>query len=184
MNLQVFHNQSKKEILANHASVLQSFRLPIDDKNTNLPCLNWVPKLHKNPYKQRLISGSSSCSTKPVSKLLTTILTTIKSGLQYYCDTVYSRSGINSMGISKNYKELLFNLEHPLLKIISSIRTFDFSTLYTTIPHSKLKERLRSLVMRAFFSKKGERRYKYMVVNYTESYCVKNTSNCKKKYTD
>ena len=173
-------NLPKDDILANHASVLQSFRLPINDKDTDLPCLYWIPKLHKNPYKQRFISGSSNCSTKPLSKLLTTILATIKSGLQSYCDTVYSRSGINGMWILKNSKELLSNLEHPLLKNISSIRTFDFSTLYTTIPHSKLKERLRSLVMRAFFSKKGERRYKYMVVNYTGSYFVKNTSNSKK----
>ena len=109
-------NLPKDDILANHAGVLQSFRLPIDNKDTDLPCLYWIPKLHKNPYKQRFISGPSNCSTKPSSKLLATILTTIKSGLQSYCDTVYSRSVINSMWILKNSKELLSNLEHPLLK--------------------------------------------------------------------
>ena len=46
--------------------------------------------------------------------------------LQSYCDTVYSRSGTNCMGILKNSKELLSNREYPLLKNISSIRTFDF----------------------------------------------------------
>ena len=95
-------------------------------------------------------------------------------------DKYSCRPGVNSMWILKNFKELLSNLEHLLPNNISSIRTFHFSTLYTTIPHSKLKERLRSLVMRAFFSKKGERRYKYLVVNYTESYFVKNNLTAKR----
>ena len=88
------------------------------------------------------------------------------------------------MWILKNSKELLTNLQHQSLKNIYSIKTFDFSTLYTTIPHSKLKERLRSLVMRAFFTKKGKRRYKYMVVNYSEAYFVKYSSNSQRKYTE
>ena len=89
------------------------------------------------------------------------------------------------MRILKNSKDLLNNLQHPLLRNVSSIKTFDFSTLYTTIPHSKLKERLRSLIMRAVFNKKGQRRYKYMVVNnYFGAYFVNNTTKAKMKYTE
>ena len=73
---------SKDEILANHHSVLSSFAIDNFGKDTDLPLLYWIPKLHKDPYKQRFIAGSSSCSTKPLSKLLTSILTTIKDGLQ------------------------------------------------------------------------------------------------------
>ena len=62
--------------------------------------------MHKNPYKHRLIAGSSKCSTKPLSILLTKLLTHIKQGLQKYCETAYSRSGINQLWILKNSKEL------------------------------------------------------------------------------
>ena len=117
---------SKDEILANHRSVL-SFAIDTVGKDTDLPLLYWIPKLHKHPYKQRFIAGSSSCSTKPLSKLLTSILTTIKDGLQKYCDIVYSRSGINQMWILKNSKQLLDNLHSNSIASVNSINTFDFS---------------------------------------------------------
>ena len=58
---------SKDEILQNHASVLNTFNIPVNGtEEYELPYLYWIPKLHKNPYKQRYIAGSSKCSTKPV----------------------------------------------------------------------------------------------------------------------
>ena len=35
----------------------------------------------------------------------------------------------------------------------NSIKAVDFSTLYTTIPHSKLKDRLRQLIQLCFIKK-------------------------------
>ena len=43
----------------------------------------------KNLYKHRIIAGSSKCSTKPLSILLTKLVTHIKQGLQKYCETSY-----------------------------------------------------------------------------------------------
>ena len=38
------------------------------DKDNDIPSLlYWIPKLHKNPYRQRLIAGSFTCSTNPLS---------------------------------------------------------------------------------------------------------------------
>ena len=82
----------------------------------------------------------------PLSKLLTTILTTIKDGLQRYSDVVYSRNGVNNMWILKNSKDLVEQLGSQYISGVSSIRTYDFSTLYTTIPHSLLKSRLAILI--------------------------------------
>ena len=39
---------------------------------------------------------------------------------------------------------------------IHSIKTYDFSTLYTTIPHTKLKARLSELIKNAFKCKNGK----------------------------
>ena len=144
----------------------------------------WIPKLHKDPYKQRFIAGSSSCSTKHLSKLLTSILTTVKDGLKKYSDVIYSHSGINQMWILKNSKELLDNLQSHSLTSIHSIKTYDFSTLYTTIPHTKLKARLSELIKNAFKCKNGKKRYEYIVVGHNSTHFVKNTSNAKNKYTE
>ena len=95
----------------------------------------WIPKLHKTPYKERYIAGSSTCSTKELTK----ILSAVKEGQQKYCQTVYSSSGINHMWIFKNSKDLLENLKSRSFSQVSSIKTFDFSTLYITLPHDKLK---------------------------------------------
>ena len=45
------------------------------------------------------------------------------------------------------------------LSSCNSIETFDFSTLYTTIPHSKLRNKLRELDQLCFIKKNGQRRY-------------------------
>jgi hypothetical protein len=87
------------------------------------------------------IVSSAKCSTKPISKLLTCILLAVKTGLQSYCDTSYSSGGVNQIWTLKNSKDLLEYLQSKSLSSWNIIKTFDFSTLYTTIPHSKLKDK-------------------------------------------
>ena len=110
-----------------------TFGISLLEEDIDLPKLYWVPKLHKNPYKQKYIAGSAKCSTKPLSQILTQILTAVKEGLQKYCDTAYARSGVNQMWILKNSKELLENVNAQSLRSVNSKKSFDFSTLYTTI---------------------------------------------------
>ena len=147
-------------------------------------CHFWIPKMHKNPYKHRFIAGSSKCSTKPPSILLTKLLTHIKQGLQKYCETSYSKSGVNQMWIFKNSKELLEHLQSPNFNHITSIKSFDFSTLYTTIPHQKLKSRLATIIRNSFIHKNGNRRYKCLVLGRDGPYFVKEHSDSKNKYTE
>ena len=129
--------------------------------------------MHKNPYKHRSIAGSSKCSTKPLSILLTKLLTHIKQGPQKFCETSYSRSGVNQMLILKNSKELLEHLQSPNFNHITSIKSFDFSTLYTTIPHQKLKSWLATIIRNSFIHKNGNRRYKFLVLGREGPYFVK-----------
>ena len=60
------------------------------------------------------------------------------------------RSGINHMCILRNSKDLLDNNKSRSFSQVSSIKTFDFSTLYTTLPHGKLKTRLKETIHKAF----------------------------------
>jgi hypothetical protein len=131
---------------------------------------------------------ASICSTSELSIHLTKILSAVKEGQQKYCETVYSRSGINHMWILKNSKDLshmsikinvetvslqrrqicyrwgtpaywslvprssmlYLNLKFRSFSQVSSIKTFDFSTLFTTLSHDKLKTRLQETIYKAF----------------------------------
>ena len=129
---------------------MTSLSIPSGKESDDLPYLYWMPKLHKTPYKERYIAGSSTCSTKELSIHLTKILSAVKEGQQKYCETVYSRSGINHMWILKTSKDLLDILKSRSFSQVSSITTFDFSTLCTTLPHDKLKTRLKETIHKAF----------------------------------
>ena len=83
------------------------------------------------------------------------------------------------MWILKNSKDLLEYMQSTSLSSCNSIKTFDFSTLYTTIPHSKLK-----LVQLCFIKKNGQRRYKYLVLGRDRSYFVKHHSDSTKKFSE
>jgi len=88
------------------------------------------------------------------------------------------------MWILKNSRDLVESLSSQSLSVITSIKTFDFSTLYTTIPHPKLKSRLKDLVTNSFWAKSGKRRYSYIVVHGMNCYFVKDHTNSKTKYTE
>ena len=62
--------------------------------------------------------------------------------------------------------------------------SLDFPTLYTTIPHQKLKDKLTSIIRNAFIFKKGNRRFKYLVLGHEETYFVKEHTDSKKKYSE
>ena len=64
------------------------------------------------------------------------------------------------------------------------ILSSDFFTLYTTIPHHKLKSRLATIIRNSFLHKNGNRRYKYLVLGRKGPYFVKKHSNSKSKYTE
>ena len=88
------------------------------------------------------------------------------------------------MWILKNSKELLEHLQSPNFNHITSIKSFDFSTLYTTIPHQKLKSRLATTIRNSFIYKNGNRRYKFLVLGREGPSFVKEHSDSKNKYTE
>ena len=88
------------------------------------------------------------------------------------------------MWILKNSKELLDHLKSPNFNLITNIKSFDFSTLYTTIPHQKLKSRLATIIRNSFIHKNGNRRYKYLVLGHEGPYIVREHSDSTSKYTE
>jgi hypothetical protein len=57
-------------------------------------------------------------------------------------------------------------------------------TLYTTIPHDRLKSRLLDIVDNCFFNKNGKSKYLYPVINYQKHCFVEYHSDSTHKYSE
>ena len=127
----------------NHLAL--KFSVCVKERQDRLPTMYWLPKLHKTPYKARFIANSSSCTTTELSKLFTSCLTAVKNHVIRYCEKVYERSGKNLFWSIKNSGEVLNKLKSRGFRA-TSLSTYDFSTLYTTLPHNLIKEKLINLI--------------------------------------
>ena len=172
-----------EDIVNTHDTFMKSFGIELSDDDKRLPYLYWTPKLHKSPVKHRFIAGSSKCTTKQLSSLLTKILTVIKTGLEKYCSIKTSHTGVNNMWILKYSTNLLSSLGHLGVHKATSIQTFDFSTLYTCIPHDLLKSRMNNIINNAFKHKNGATRYTHIKVGRNKSHFISDPLNGDNKYT-
>ena len=66
--------------------------------------------------------------------------------------------------IKTNSTSLWSSLDQLDVRTPTSVQTFDFSTLYTSIPHDLLKSRISNLVHNAFKKKDGRVRYTHIKV--------------------
>ena len=73
---------SSEVIVSTHDTFMKSLGIELSDDGKRLPYLYWTPKLHKSPVKHLFIAGSSKCTKKQLSSLLTNIRTVIKTGLK------------------------------------------------------------------------------------------------------
>ena len=74
------------------------------------------------------------------------------------------------MLILKNSTNLLSSLSRLGVHRATSIQTFDFSTLYTSIPHDLLKSHMNNIINNAFKYKNGDTRYTHIKVGRNESF--------------
>ena len=80
---------SSEDIVSTHDTFMKSIGTELSDDDKRLPYLYSV--------KHHFIAGSSKCTTKQLSSLLTKILTVIKTGLEKYCSVKTSHTGVNNM---------------------------------------------------------------------------------------
>ena len=161
---------SHDKILKSHSDFVKSVGLKLSEEDQDLLYLYWTPKLHKTPFKHCFIVVSSKCTTKELSCLLTKILITIKDKLSRYCHTKMSHNGVNNMWILKNSSSLLSSLEKLNVRYAKSVQSFDFSTLYVSIPHHLLKSRISTLIRNSFKKKDWSIRYTYININGRRGY--------------
>ena len=86
----------------------------------------------------------AASNNKPLSKSFTACLSKITCHFQEYCAGIYSRTVVNCFWIVYNSQQV------PSSSTAKQFDSFDFSTLYTSIPRASLKEALTSLIREAF----------------------------------
>ena len=160
------------EILKSHCKFIESVGLEMSEEDKNFPYLHWTPKLHKVPFKHSFIAGSSKCTIKDLSCLLTKVLTTVKDGLIRYCNTKTIRNGVSSMWIVRNSASLLSSRDQLDVCMATSVQTYDFSTLYTSTQHNLLKFRITALVHSSFKRKDGSNRYTHIKIMSGKGYFI------------
>ena len=77
---------SSDDIMKRHTEHFHKLNIQIPQEMRELPSFCWLPKMHRNPIGSRFTTASSHCTAKPLSRLLTTCLTTITQHYKEYCD--------------------------------------------------------------------------------------------------
>ena len=143
------HNCDEETIISNNLRDLMS-KFGIDNISTEnhcLPNMYWMPKLHKTPIKARFIIASPKSSVKPLAKVITSAFRLFYRQIENYNTKCRYFSGVNTFWVVQNNKPVV----DAMLKLnkrnkAKSISTFDFSTLYTKLPHDKLLNVLFKLI--------------------------------------
>ena len=140
-----------------------------------------IPKMHKSPPKGRFIAASSSCTTKPLSDIITKCLKLITLQHRKYCKQIYKYTGVNRMWIIDNSKNVLNRIhKFNLYNNIRNINSYDFSTLYTNIPHDDLKDKIKWVIDKSFYNDSKQ----YIFVNdYNATWKKRNNTHILDKDT-
>ena len=148
-------DQTKDNIIHEHVTYMNKHHISIHDRMMmKLPNIYMIPKMHKNPPKGRYIAASNSCTTKPLSNIITKCLKLITLQHKKLCKAIYKYTQVNRMWIVDNSKDVLETIDvFNDSKKIKNINTYDFSTLYTNIPHQDLKEKITWVIEKTFTNK-------------------------------
>ena len=178
-NSQTYEHLDKDyhQIINENIQLCKRYGLEVGDREQCLPFMYWIPKMHKNPVDSRFIVASAKCSTKPLSKAVSTVFKLIFKQIRNFHDKSTFYSQYNKFWVIENSSPVINKLDQiNSKKRAKEISTFDFKTLYTKIDHDNLLHRLYSIIEFSF--KGGSRRF--IAFNDNCAYWAKKKSG--KKY--
>ena len=125
----------------------ESKNIKIPDRMKDIPLIYWIPKMHKNPIGSRFIAGSKFCSLKMLSKYFSKALKVILKHMKFYSNTVLERASLNYYWIVENSLEFMDKIKNENLQ---HMETYDFSTLYTALPHPEIKRNFKNIFQKVY----------------------------------
>ena len=144
-------------IIESHAAFLLKHGIEIDGNNFKLPSIYITPKQHKSPVGFRVITSGNRCSLQQLSVYLSICLKSMLHSAKnksLYDNKFTARNDFYVIDSNENVLDFLCT--DNTRKSFKSINTYDFSTLYTSIPHQQLKDNLSKFVDRVFNFKDKE----------------------------
>ena len=132
-------------IINNNMELCERYGLSLEERQKTLPIMYWTPKMHYTPSRARFIVSSAKCSTKPLSRVISNTFKLIFNQIQNFHDKSKFYKNYNRFWVINNSKPLIERLNViNTRKRAKEISTFDFSTLYTKLPHNDLLRVLNS----------------------------------------
>ena len=103
--------------------------------------------MHYTPSRARFIVSSAKCSSKPLSRIVSNTFKLIFNQIQSFHKKSTFYKNYNRFWVINNSKPLIDKLDViNTRKKAKEISTFDFSTLYTKLPHNDLIHVLNDVV--------------------------------------
>ena len=166
-------DRDTQDVIADNSILCEKFGLSLEDRMQTLPFMYWLPKMHYSPPRCRFIVASSSCSTKPLSKVASTIYKHIFNQVRSFHSKSTFYKNYNRFWVIENS----FPIVEKLSKLnegkkARNVSTYDFSTLYTKLPHDELIKDLDEVVDFVFKGgkKKIDGNRKYLTVRGSYAY--------------
>ena len=152
-------NAAVDTILDSHKQFLNKFSIKVSDKQLKLPFLYLTATMHKTPVGSRFITSGTSCTLSELSEKVGFCLKTLLKGAKNDStfDSKYYGHKKNYYVIDNNADVIKFlRQSNKLQSKHKSLATYDFKTLYTSIPHNLLKDKMKSFIER-IFKRKGKK---------------------------
>ena len=179
---QVTYVPENKDVVSINRDIVnfsKSKNIKVPDSMQDIPLIYWIPKMHKNPIGSRFIAGSKHCSIKYLSKYFSKALKLILHHMNLYGKTVFDRASLNYFWIIENSLDFMDKLKN---KNVDHMETYDFSTLYTALPHPEIKKNF-SKIFQKVYTREGKQ---FINVNFHRAYFSSSgvTNCCSFRVTD
>jgi hypothetical protein len=144
-------DETEEDVVERHRKFLLSMNIKMQDDNKKIPYLYGTAKQHKTPLAFRFITAGNSCSLEQLSINVGICLKSMLKMAKNHSHYVNRFHNRNDYFVIDGHDEILdFISVNNMETGHKSVSTFDFSTLYTSIPHSQLKVNLTKFVERIF----------------------------------
>ena len=161
-------DSTKEEIINENIRYSEKLKFEMCDKDESLPITYWIPKKHKTPTGKRFIIASKNCSTKKLSTAVSNVFKMIFHQVENFHVNAKFLSNYNKFWVLQNCNPVLESLNRINKKRnAKSMSTFDFSTLYTKIPHNLLIKELSDII--DFFFEGGGSKF-ISISKYNKAY--------------
>ena len=130
---------NEEEIIQSHLRFTNQFNCGNIVDFNKLPLIYMIPKFHKKPIKFRFIVASRKCSTTPLSSAIGKALSEVRKQRKFYCAKMEKYDGINRYWVIESNEPVLNCIKNlNSTKSAQSVTTYDFSSLYTALPHEEI----------------------------------------------